>query len=63
MLRIAREKKARVKVKKLRERLRKVIIVKTSSDNKDKNSKNLLDYFIKKLDMRRRGVVLSYIKI
>jgi hypothetical protein len=63
VLRIAREEEARVKAKKPRGRLRKVIIVETSSDDEDEDSEDLLDYFIEKLSIRRQGAVLSHIKI
>jgi hypothetical protein len=63
VLRIAREKEARVEVKKLRGRLRKVILVKSSSDDEDEVSNNLVDSFIKTPRKRRRGVVLSHVEI
>ena len=51
-MRVAREKEARVKIKKLRGRLYKVIIIKTTSKEKDKVSKNNLDYLDKELVVR-----------
>jgi hypothetical protein len=63
VLRVAREKEARVEVKKLRGRPRKVILVESSSDDEDEVSDNLVDSFIETPRKRRRGAVLSHIKI
>ena len=63
ILRVAREEEARIKIKKLRGRLRKVIIVKSSTKEEDEVSKDLLDSLDKELVVRTRRVVFSYIKV
>ena len=63
MLRVAREEEARVKTKKLRGRLRKVIIIKTTSKEKDKVSKDNLDYLDKEPVVRTRRATFSYIEV
>jgi hypothetical protein len=63
VLRVARKEEARVVVKKLRGRPRKVIITKASKEEEDKDSKDLLDSFIKELVARRRRAVFSYVKV
>jgi hypothetical protein len=62
-LRVAREEEARVKIKKLRGCLRKVIIIKTTSKEEDKVSKDNLDNLNKELVVRTRRAVFSYIEI
>lgn len=62
-MRIARKEEARVKVKKLQGRLRKVIIAKRSLEEQDQDSKNLLDTFVKTLVARRRHAVFSHVKV
>jgi hypothetical protein len=63
MLRIAREEEARVVAKKPRGRPRKVNIVKTSSEDKDKDSIDLLSSFIETPTKRRRVAVFSHVEV
>jgi hypothetical protein len=63
VLRIAREEEARIQEKKPRGRPRKVIKIKSSTEDEDEVSEDSLDSFDEAPVKRRRGAVFSHVEV